>query len=207
MSRASTSVRLLSRHSFSRMFTERPTIDIKKKTGFPKITDSGVADVLLGGKGISGKIHVESTGRKDHAFKVVEVKVKVRSFRSFLFKTTSADTHLPSSQIDKLSFKLRDSKFQFFISVLKPLVTGLIKKNIAKVIVEAIRDGLVQLDAQLADISERIEAANEDEDTSTFDAIKSAFTDKKSEAEVKKDAVTREFFFRVCFFPSSRAGC
>ncbi|TKA56236.1 hypothetical protein B0A53_01526 [Rhodotorula sp. CCFEE 5036] len=28
---------------------------IKKKTGFPKITDSGYADVFLGGKGLSGK--------------------------------------------------------------------------------------------------------------------------------------------------------
>lgn len=39
---------------------------LKKKTGFPKLTDSGYLDVMLGGKGLSGKIHLESTGKKHH---------------------------------------------------------------------------------------------------------------------------------------------
>ncbi|GAA5945620.1 hypothetical protein JCM10213_005049 [Rhodosporidiobolus nylandii] len=55
---------------------------INKKSGFPKIKDSGYADVFLGGKGLSGKVHIESTGRKNHAFKVhafkvVETKIKI----------------------------------------------------------------------------------------------------------------------------------
>lgn len=39
---------------------------LKKKTGFPKLQDQGAVDVMLGGKGLSGKIHLESTGRKHH---------------------------------------------------------------------------------------------------------------------------------------------
>lgn len=58
---------------------------IKKKSGFPRITDSGVADVTLSGNGVSGKIHLESTGRKDHSFKVIDVKVKVSFFFPLFF--------------------------------------------------------------------------------------------------------------------------
>ncbi|GAA5879136.1 hypothetical protein JCM16303_001311 [Sporobolomyces ruberrimus] len=101
----------VSKHSFRISFTQVQTdlkdvaFYIKKKTGFPKLTDSGYADVFLGGKGLSGKIHLESTGRRDHAFKVVEVKIK----------------------IDKLKFAVRESKHSFLINTLRPLATGLIK--------------------------------------------------------------------------------
>lgn len=50
---------------------------IKKKSGFPKLQDSGVADVTISGSGISGKIQIESTGKKHDLFKVIDVKVKV----------------------------------------------------------------------------------------------------------------------------------
>ncbi|KAK4699364.1 hypothetical protein P7C70_g6896, partial [Phenoliferia sp. Uapishka_3] len=134
---------------------------IRKKTGFPKLKDSGIADVFIGGKGISGKVHLESTGRKDHAFNVVDVKVK----------------------IDKLKFNVRDSKYSFLISTFKPLVTGLIKKGVAVAIQEGIRSGLVQLDAQLGDLSERYEAAMNEEGTGKVDALKTSYREKKAEAD------------------------
>ncbi|GAA5838750.1 hypothetical protein JCM9279_003849 [Rhodotorula babjevae] len=138
---------------------------IKKKTGFPKLTDSGYADVFLGGKGLSGKVHIESTGRKHHAFKVVEVKIK----------------------IDKLKFAVREAKHSTLINMLRPLATGLIKTAVTKALEAAIRTGLEQVDAQLSDIAERLEDAKNQEGTNKVDALKQSFADKKAEAQRKKD--------------------
>ncbi|GAA6063477.1 hypothetical protein JCM10212_006339 [Sporobolomyces blumeae] len=152
--------------SFSQVQTDLKDVAfyIKKKTGFPKLTDSGYADVFLGGKGLSGKIHLESTGRRDHAFKVVEVKVK----------------------IDKLKFAVRDSKHSFLINTLRPLATGLIKGAVTKAIEAAIRSGLEQVDMQLADIRERLDDAKQQEGTSKIDSLKASFNQKKAEGERKK---------------------
>lgn len=86
-------------------------------------------------------------------------------------------------KIDKLKFAVRGSKHSMLITVLKPIATGLIKKAVAKAIEEGIRSGLMQLDAQLADISERLDAAKGDDDTSTLDVLKKTFADKKVEAQ------------------------
>lgn len=127
-----------------------------------------------------------------------------RCARFFLLKSPIPPDSLPS-QIEKLSFKLRDNKHKLIIAMFKTLFTNLLRKGIAKAIENGIRSGLVQLDAQLADIQERVEAAIEDEDTSTVEALASAFDFKKSQAQRKKDSVTREpfslpFHFITCFF-------
>jgi hypothetical protein len=72
---------------------------VHKKSGFPKIKDSGMADVVISGNGVSGKIHIESSGAKDRVFVVKDVKIKV----------------------DKLSFGIRETKHNFLYSTLKPL--------------------------------------------------------------------------------------
>lgn len=135
----------------------------KKKSGFPRISDSGLADVFIGGNGISGKIHLESTGRKHHVFKVRDVDVK----------------------IDNLKFKIRDAKHQFLYSMVRPLATSLIKKAVPKAIEAAIRDALEQLDAQLSDIAERIEDADGREDVSRSEVVKDVFAKKKESAQQK----------------------
>jgi len=129
------------------------------------LTDSGYADVFIGGKGLSGKVHVESTGRKHHAFKVVEVKIK----------------------LDKLKFAVREAKHSTLINLLRPLATGLIKSAVTKALEAAIRAGLEQVDAQLSDISERLEDAKAQEGTNKVDALKQSFADKKAEAQRKKE--------------------
>jgi len=135
----------------------------KKKSGFPKISDSGIADVLLAGQGISGEIHLESTGRPGHAFNVVDVKVKV----------------------DTLKFKVREAKHSFLISVIRPLATGLVKKTIEAAIAGGIRSGLDQVNAQLSDIKERLDDAAGRDDISRRDVIKDAFARRKEDAEHK----------------------
>lgn len=69
----------------------------------------------------------------------------------------------------------------------------MVKKGVAHAIQEAIRSGLVQLDSQLADISERLEAAKDAEGGSKIDIIKQTLAEKKAEAEKKKEEVTRAF--------------
>lgn len=46
----------------------------KKKTGFPKLSDRGLADVLLSGNGVSVEIELASAGKRtDHAFLIKKV--------------------------------------------------------------------------------------------------------------------------------------
>ncbi len=125
--------------SFSQIQADLKDINffVNKKSGFPKLKTQGLADVRVSGKGISGRIHLSSTGKKGHAFVVEEVKVK----------------------LDKLNFSVRDTKYSWLVTAFKPIATGLIKKAVAKAIEVGIQSGLVQIDAQLADIRERLEDA------------------------------------------------
>lgn len=49
----------------------------KKKTGFPRLQDQGLADVVIGGKGIHGSIKLETTPHSSHVFKVDHVDINV----------------------------------------------------------------------------------------------------------------------------------
>ncbi|MBW0513033.1 hypothetical protein O181_052748 [Austropuccinia psidii MF-1] len=148
---------------------------VHKKTGFPKLKDSGLADVVISGNGVSGKVHVESSDAKDRVFVVKDVKVKV----------------------DKLSFGIRDSKHNFLYSTLRPLAQSLVKKQIAKAIEDGIRTGLGQLDAQFVDIKERLDAAEGDENISKMDVIKETFTSKKEEASIITDEKSKKGTFKI----------
>lgn len=55
---------------------------IKKKRGFPSLTDVGVMDILLGGEGFGFKINASKAqgSDRDHFFKVNNVSVKIRNF-------------------------------------------------------------------------------------------------------------------------------
>ncbi|KAM0790055.1 hypothetical protein ACM66B_005383 [Microbotryomycetes sp. NB124-2] len=155
---------------------------VKRKSGFPKLTDEGTMDVFLGGKGISGKVHLESTGRKHHVFNVKDVSVK----------------------LDSLKVAIRNKRHNILVALFKPLATGLIKKAVAKAIEGAIRDGLQQLDAQLADISERVEDAEAEEGTGKFTKVKNAFAEKKAEAEQKKEEAKPAGQFQITTDRDSR---
>lgn len=54
-----------------------------KKTGMPKLKDSGLADVLLGGEGLSARVHMKSSSPKDKSsvFIVKDVRVKINSLK------------------------------------------------------------------------------------------------------------------------------
>ena len=110
----------------------------RKKKGFPKVMDSGMADVVIGGSGLTAVVHLFSAG-KDHnsVFKVKDVRVKIGS----------------------LKFSIRDSKHDLLYKTLKPLTNGLVKRQMKRVIADAIRTGMEYVDGQLVSMRDRMEEA------------------------------------------------
>ncbi|ETS64374.1 hypothetical protein PaG_01227 [Moesziomyces aphidis] len=139
-----------------------------KKMGFPKLNERGTADVFLGGKGLTVTVHLEAEnaprGKKSrHIFTVKQVVAKV----------------------DKLKFAIRDSKHDTLIKILRPLATGIIKKQISKAAEQGIRDALEDLDRQLVELRDRIERNKAIEGKGVTDAFKETFA-KNDETESKK---------------------
>jgi hypothetical protein len=78
----------------------------RKESSFPKLQDSGLADVLLGGEGLAITAHLTSAKKdKSSVLKVKNVNVKK----------------------DTLKFSIRDSKQDLLYKTLRPLATGLVK--------------------------------------------------------------------------------
>jgi hypothetical protein len=136
----------------------------RKKTGIPKLSDSGLADVLLGGEGLTATIHLSSADKdRSSVFKVKNVVVKV----------------------DTLKFSIRDSKHDFLYKTLKPLATGLVKKQIQKAIADAIQTGMEYIDGQLVTVRDRMESAKVTEGESRTQVLQDMFKRKKDEASLK----------------------
>ena len=117
----------------------------KKKSGFPKLSDSGLADVLLGGEGLTVTAHIASADKdQSSVFKVKSVHVKVGT----------------------LKFSIRDSKHDVLYKTLRPLATGLVKRQLQKAIADAVVTGLEYIDGQLVGVRDRMAEAKASEDKS-----------------------------------------
>jgi len=138
----------------------------RKKTGLPKLKDSGIADFMLGGEGVTVTVTLVSSS-KDHTsvFKVKSVHAKVAS----------------------LKFSIRDSKHDFLYKTLKPLATGLVKKQIRKAIEDGVRTGLEYVDGQLVGVRDQMAEARSEEG-------------KDGEAKTKMQ-ILQEVSIRPCLFP------
>jgi hypothetical protein len=135
-----------------------------KKTGLPKMKDSGIADVLLGGEGLSVTIHLASTKRdQSSVFQVHDINVKVGT----------------------LKFAIRDSKHDFLYKTLRPLATALIKRQLQKVIKDTLRTGLEYIDGQLVAVRDRMAEAKATDGQSRSEVLKELFQSKKEEASIK----------------------
>ena len=121
----------------------------RKKTGMPKISDSGLADIVLGGQGVTATVHLSSTKDTSSVFKVKNVKVNV----------------------DTLKFSIRDSKHDLLYKTLKPLATGLVKKQIQKALQDAITTGMEYVDGQLVGVRDRMEEAKKSDEQSRRDVL------------------------------------
>jgi hypothetical protein len=122
-----------------------------KKTGPIKIRDSGLADVLLGGEGLSGTIHLTSADPRDttSVFKVKDVNVKVNT----------------------LKFSIRDSKHDTLYNTLRPLAMGLVKRQIKKAFEDSMRTGLEYLDGQLVGVRDRMNEAKKSDETTRMKVL------------------------------------
>ncbi|KAL1744429.1 hypothetical protein HDZ31DRAFT_38713 [Schizophyllum fasciatum] len=145
----------------------------RKKTGMPKISDSGLADIVLGGQGVTATVHLSSTKDTSSVFKVKNVKVNV----------------------DTLKFSIRDSKHDLLYKTLKPLATGLVKKQIQKALQDAITTGMEYVDGQLVGVRDRMEEAKKSDEQSRRDVLMQLFQSKKDEASVKTKDTDAQFKF------------
>jgi len=153
----------------------------RKKTGLPKLRDSGLADFILGGEGVNVTVKLVYSSR-DHTsvFKVKSVHAKVAS----------------------LKFSIRDSKHDLLYKTLKPLATGLVKKQIQKAIEDGVRTGLEYVDGQLVGVRDRMAEARAEEgidgETKTkMQVLQEIFQKKKEETSSTASTRHRESHFKV----------
>ncbi|KLT41292.1 hypothetical protein CC85DRAFT_286608 [Cutaneotrichosporon oleaginosum] len=137
----------------------------RKKKGFPRLKDSGIADVVVARNGISIDVELETLeGRRDTVFVVRKV----------------------STEIDELFFKLRDTKHDLLYKFIKGPATGVIKKALAKAVEASIRTGLEYVDDQLVEIRNTIDESKDQDDVTRKEALQNLYKRKKSEAQEAK---------------------
>ncbi|WVR07478.1 hypothetical protein IAU60_004520 [Kwoniella sp. DSM 27419] len=133
----------------------------RRKKGWPKLSDHGLADVVIGGKGISISVDLETVeNRRDSVFRVRDVDV----------------------DIDTLKWSIRDSKHDILYKFLKGTATGLIKKAIEAAVHTAIRTSLGHLDDQLVEIRNRVDDAKQSDETTRTQTLKDLYARKKDTA-------------------------
>lgn len=147
---------------------------VKKKQGFPSITDKGVMDVILAGEGFSFKV----AARNPH-------------------KTTDRTHFLVVDKVDvtikHLAIKIKKSNHKLLFSIAKPLLLKVMRPAIQKAIEKQIRDNFEKADAYLYDIYQEVqrgaEAAKQDPENATniyqryVNAFQQKATEKKKAAE------------------------
>lgn len=137
----------------------------RRKSGFPKLKDAGLVDCLIGGEGISATVVLETASTTSQSvFAVRDVKAHVGT----------------------LKIATREMKHQFLYSVVLPLVSGLIKRQIARQIEQSIRTGLQYADTQLAAVRREVKEANAAPGAKKADAFSGLLQKKTAQGEEAK---------------------
>jgi len=142
----------------------------RRKTGWPKLKDHGIADVVLAGKGMSIDVELESVEKK----------------RDSLIRVNSVHT-----TIDTLTFAIRDSKHDLLYKFVKSFATGTIKKAIQAAVDNAIRTAVGHLDDQLVQVRNTVDDAKKSDETTRTQALKDLYS-KKADTAQKKQAEAKE---------------
>ncbi|KAF8209441.1 hypothetical protein K438DRAFT_1753781 [Mycena galopus ATCC 62051] len=154
-----------SRHEFTFTFAQihadmqDVAFSFRTKTGI-KMRDSGLADVVLGGDGLTATVTLTSSQDTSSVFSVARVRVKVGS----------------------LKFRIRDSKHDLLYKTLKPLAMRLIKKQIQNALADAIRTGFEYVDGQLVGVRDRMAEAKASDEGSRKEVLAELFKRKKEDA-------------------------
>lgn len=146
---------------------------IKRKQGFPSITDKGVMDIFLGGEGFSFKIAARNAQKSDRTHFVAVDNVDV--------------------SIKNLSVKIKQSNHKLLFAIAKPLLLKTMKPAIQKVLEKQIKDSFQKSDAfawsVYQDVQRGVEAAKNDPENapniyqSYVNSFQKQMTEKKKKAE------------------------
>ncbi|KAK7431146.1 hypothetical protein QQZ08_002186 [Neonectria magnoliae] len=146
---------------------------VKRKQGFPSLTDTGVIDIILPGDGFSFKMKVSTAHKKDRQnfFKVDKVDVDVKG----------------------LNFKVKQSSHKLLFAMAKPLALKVIRKPLQAAVEKAIKDQCNTFDAKLYKVKQEVdrataEAKNDPQNAPNIykrysDAVQKEFMKKKAKAE------------------------
>jgi len=147
----------------------------RKKGGLGRMTDSGLADVKIGGQGMSAVVTLNGSASDAHSmFKVQDVHVKVH----------------------ELKFTIRDSKHDLLYKTVKPIAKRAIKKQIEKAMADMLRMGFEYGDSRLARVREGMQKTKEEDlksDESRQKVLKEMFARNREESHTSShDANTGE---------------
>jgi hypothetical protein len=109
---------------------------IKRKQGFPSITDKGVMDIFMGGSGFSFKVEMETADR-----------ARENNAQTHFFKVNKVETDIQNLQI-----KLKKSNHKLLFNMFKPLLLKVMRPVIQRVLEKQIKDSVNQVDSMLYDI-------------------------------------------------------
>ena len=74
-------------------------------------------------------------------------------------------------KVDTLKFSIRDSKHDTLYNTLRPLATGLVKRQIQKALGDALRTGLEYVDGQLVGVRDRMKEAKTSDEGSRMKVL------------------------------------
>ena len=152
---------------------------VKKKQGFPSVTDLGVADIFLGGSGFSFKLKLSTAEKSDRQnfFKVDKVDVDVKNF----------------------NIKLKQSKHKFLFALAKPLMLKVMRPALQKAIEKVIKDKFHEVDSLAFQIKQEVDRAQQEilDDPENapniynryYNAAQKKFLESKRKAEKAKERV------------------
>lgn len=146
---------------------------VKKKQGFPSITDQGVMDIILAGDGFGFTLKMSSADKKDsqNFFKVDKVDVN----------------------INNMKLKVKKSKHKLLFAIAKPIALKAMRPAIQKAAEKAIKDNFNQADAFLKQVQVEADRALEEarEDPQNAPNIYKRYVDafQKQLLQGKKKAV------------------
>ncbi|KAK4998092.1 hypothetical protein LTR66_002609 [Elasticomyces elasticus] len=153
---------------------------IKKKQGFPSVTDKGVMDIFMGGTGLSFKVAMETADKTDrtHFFKVNTVVVDIAN----------------------MDIKLKQSNHKLLFKLFKPLLFKVIRPVIQKVVEKQVRDNIHKFDALAYEIKKEADRAqaeaqrNPDPEhiQNIYQRYATAAQQKLTKAKEKKDEVAAD---------------
>ena len=113
---------------------------VKRKQGFPALTDTGIMDIFMGGSGFSFKIAMETADKSD---------------KQYFFKIEKVDVDIKS-----LTIKLKQSKHKLLFNVFRPLMFAILRPAVGKVLEKLIKDQVHLADAKAFEIhQEAVRAA------------------------------------------------